>query len=65
MIHVRNSAPGAPPRFVCGLGPDLPIGDHFWFAHEAGAAYADCPGCKPPWRARGDTPDPSIEWRYE
>lgn len=49
MIHIRtdSSKDNGGRRFACGLGPDLPEGDTYFFAAEAGAHRADCPGCNP------------------
>lgn len=49
MIHVRidDEERNDRRRFACGLGPDLPPGDVYFFQSEADAARADCPGCNP------------------
>jgi hypothetical protein len=49
MIHVRvdDAADNHGRRFACGLGPDLPAGDTYFFAAEPAAGRADCPGCNP------------------
>jgi len=48
-IHIRvdDEELNSKRRFACGLGPDLPEGDVYFFASEAGARRADCPGCNP------------------
>lgn len=49
MIHIRvddqplNSAR----KFACGIGPELPKGDVYYYSGEYSAARADCPGCNP------------------
>lgn len=49
MIHIRvdDEELNSKRRFACGLGPDLPEGDIYYFEGEAGADRADCPGCNP------------------
>lgn len=49
MIHLRidNEPLNSARRFACGLGPELPAGDTYYFAGEASADRADCPGCNP------------------
>lgn len=49
MIHIRtdNEMLNSKRRFQCGLGPDLPAGDVYYFANEHMAQLADCPGCNP------------------
>ena len=50
MIHIRidSEIENSKRRFACGIGPDLPEGDTYWFENE-GPAYhaANCPGCNP------------------
>ena len=50
MIHIRvdDEIENSKRRFACGIGPELPTGDTYWFEAE-GQAYhqADCPGCNP------------------
>jgi hypothetical protein len=50
MIHIRidHEHENSKRRFACGLGPDLPAGDQYWFQGEDQAyRHADCPGCNP------------------
>lgn len=49
MIHIRidNEIENSKRRFACGIGPDLPVGDVYYFESEASAKRADCPGCNP------------------
>ena len=49
MIHIRidNEIENAKRRFACGLGPDLPTGDQYFFQGESAARLANCPGCNP------------------
>ena len=49
MIHIRIDDNGinAKRRFACGLGPELPPGDVYFFASEPQSERADCPGCNP------------------
>lgn len=49
MIHIRvdDEELNSKRRFACGLGPDLPPGDVYFFESESAADRADCPGCNP------------------
>lgn len=50
MIHIRtdNESENAKRTFRCGLGPELPEGDKYFFEGEAAAErLSDCPGCNP------------------
>ena len=50
MIHVRvdNEPLNENRKFACGIGPELPEGDKYYFEGESGAwLKADCPGCNP------------------
>lgn len=50
MIHIRidDEELNSKRRFACGLGPELPEGDTYYFVGEALAdVKADCPGCNP------------------
>lgn len=49
MFHIRvdNEELNSKRRFACGIGPELPEGDKYWFPSDHGAQYADCPGCNP------------------
>lgn len=49
MLHVRidQNDLNSERRFACGIGPALPEGDNWVYAHESMADRADCPGCNP------------------
>lgn len=50
MIHIRvdDEFENSKRKFACGIGPDLPEGDSWYFASEVVALQrADCPGCNP------------------
>jgi hypothetical protein len=49
MIHIRVDSEelNSKRRFACGLGPELPPGDVYYFESEAASRSADCPGCNP------------------
>ena len=49
MIHIRvdDEPENSKRRFACGIGPELPVGDVYFFAGESQAERADCPGCNP------------------
>jgi hypothetical protein len=49
MIHIRidDEKENSKRKFACGLGPELPPGDIYFFPSELGARKADCPGCNP------------------
>lgn len=65
MMHVRvdDEIENAKRRFRCGLGPDLPPGDKYWFAGEYSARFADCPGCNPGGPKPPGTPIGEISGR--
>lgn len=65
MIHIRigDHAPNNKRRFYCGIGPDLPPGDVYWFESESGARFADCPGCNPSGPRKIGTPISQISGR--
>ena len=50
MIHIRidDCIENSKRRFACGIGPELPVGDAYFFESES-AAYrkSDCQGCNP------------------
>ncbi len=49
MIHVRTDHEelNRKRQFACGLGPDLPAGDQYFFEDESQAyRNADCPACR-------------------
>ncbi len=47
MIHIRidDEPENSKRRFACGIGPELPPGDMYFFQNESAADRADCPGC--------------------
>lgn len=49
MIHIRiDQQPlKAHRKFACGIGPELPEGDKWFYEGEGGADSADCPKCNP------------------
>lgn len=49
MIHIRidNEVENSKRKFACGIGPELPAGDTYFFDGELSACRADCPGCNP------------------
>jgi hypothetical protein len=50
VIHLRvdNENMNINRRFACGIGPELPPGDKYFFAGEIAAdRHVDCPGCNP------------------
>lgn len=65
MIHVRvdDEELNSKRRFACGLGPDLPKGDIYYFQSEAAADRADCPGCNPSGPRRVGTPISQLSGR--
>jgi hypothetical protein len=62
MIHIRvdGETLNSKRRFACGIGPELPKGDVYFFQTEAGADRADCPGCNPAGPRRLGTPISEI-----
>ena len=50
MIHIRidDEAENSKRKFACGIGPELPPGDQYFFESESEAfRKADCQGCNP------------------
>jgi hypothetical protein len=50
MIHIRvdDEELNSKRRFACGIGPELPAGDTYYFPEDALCFHkADCPGCNP------------------
>lgn len=65
MIHIRidNSELNSERRFACGIGPELPAGDKWFYVSESAAErHADCPGCNPNPRQIG-TPISELDGR--
>jgi len=65
MIHIRidDCERNDQRKFACGLGPELPPGDVYFFASEAAADRADCPGCNPAGPRRLGTPLSELSGR--
>ncbi|MDE2097063.1 MAG: hypothetical protein KGL39_07440 [Patescibacteria group bacterium] len=65
MIHIRidDDELNSKRRFACGIGPDLPPGDVYFFASEASADRADCPGCNPAGPRKLGTPISQLSGR--
>ena len=65
MIHIRvdNERENSKRRFACGIGPDLPVGDLYYFTGENRADFADCPGCNPHGPRRLGTPISELSGR--
>lgn len=49
MIHIRidNADKNSLRVFACGIGPELPDGDQYFFLDEPASRSSDCPGCNP------------------
>jgi hypothetical protein len=54
MIHIRidDEAENSKRKFACGIGPELPPGDIYFFEAEVASGphrmnRIDCPGCNP------------------
>jgi hypothetical protein len=65
MIHIRvdDEDDNSKRRFACGIGPELPPGDKYFFASESFAdRLADCPKCNPSPRQLG-TPISQLSGR--
>jgi hypothetical protein len=66
MIHLRidHEELNSKRKFACGLGPDLPEGDQYYFESEAIGDYkVDCPGCNPGAPRRLGTPLSELSGR--
>jgi hypothetical protein len=65
MIHIRvdDERENSNRRFACGLGPELPDGDTYFFDGEARADRADCPGCNPGGPRQLGTPISQLSGR--
>jgi len=65
MIHIRidDEELNSKRKFACGLGPDLPEGDIYFFEAEFGAASADCPSCNPAGPRKLGTPISKLSGR--
>lgn len=50
--------------FACGIGPDLPAGDTYFFEGDPGAwLSANCPGCNPGGPKQLGTPISQLSGR--
>ena len=69
MIHIRvDDEPGnSKRRFACGIGPDLPSGDVYFFdGEQRKAGFRDdevCPGCFPGGKPQIGTPLSELSGR--
>jgi hypothetical protein len=66
MIHIRidNFEENSKRKFACGIGPDLPEGDQYFFESESLAEYkSDCPGCNPSGPRQFGTPISQLSGR--
>lgn len=65
MKHIRidDEAENSKRRFACGIGPELPPGDQYYFAGERSAGLADCPGCNPDGHVPLGTPISELSGR--
>jgi hypothetical protein len=66
MIHIRiaNHSDNAHRKMLCGIGPDLPEGDKYYFETEGAAwRHADCPGCNPGGPRKLGTPMSQLSGR--
>lgn len=65
MIHIRvdNEIENSKRKFACGIGPDLPKGDVYYFEGERMSEMADCPGCNPAGPRQLGTPISQLSGR--
>jgi len=65
VIHIRidDEVENSKRRFACGIGPELPAGDVYFFQGESRADYADCPGCNPGGARQLGTPISNLSGR--
>ena len=65
MIHIRvdDEELNSRRRFACGIGPNLPEGDVYFFESERAADRADCPGCNPAGPRKLGTPISQLSGR--
>jgi hypothetical protein len=66
MIHIRidNEELNSKRRFACGIGPELPEGDKwFYWSESAAERHADCPGCNPGGPRQIGTPISQLSGR--
>ncbi len=66
MIHIRidDEIENSKRKFACGIGPELPEGDTYFFESESAAdRHADCPGCNPSGPRKLGTPISELSGR--
>jgi len=66
MIHIRidDCDDNSKRRFACGIGPELPECDQYFFEGELAAFHrADCQGCNPGGPHPYGTPISQIDGR--
>lgn len=66
MIHIRidDEIENSKRKFACGIGPELPAGDKYFFVTESAAYHkADCPGCNPEGPKQYGTPLSELSGR--
>lgn len=65
MTHIRvdNGTDNSKQKFACGIGPELPQGDIYFFADEAASSQANCPGCNPDGPRKLGTPISELSGR--
>ncbi len=66
MFHIRvdDEIENSKRRFACGIGPELPEGDKYFFADEVGQHWQiDCPGCNPAGPRQLGTPMSQLSGR--
>jgi hypothetical protein len=65
MIHIRvdTSTENSERKFACGIGPELPPGDTYWFDSEFGSRQSDCKGCNPGYASNETPTKPKISGR--
>lgn len=65
MIHIRTDDEelNSKRKFACGIGPELPEGDQYYFESERLADFADCPGCNPAGPRKLGTPLSQLSGR--
>jgi hypothetical protein len=64
MIHIRidKGRENSRREFACGIGPNIPPGDVYFFYGELGnVRIADCPGCNPERLRATGTPLSEID----
>lgn len=65
-IHIRidNNELNSERKFRCGIGPELPEGDLYYFESESAAErHSNCPGCNPGGPKQLGTPISELSTR--